>query len=77
MLEAKWDLDSEQGRGWHYGRTHQSSLFSEQVANPLEEDLTRFIKDSARNNREIYEFTLRCGYLPKHTTEILKSLQEQ
>ena len=73
MLETKWDIDNEQGRGWKYDN-HQSTLFSSFETNRLEEFLLVFLKDG-KTNGEIYEFTLRKGFLPKHTTQILKKLQ--
>ncbi|APX99736.1 hypothetical protein BWR22_05235 [Lacinutrix venerupis] len=73
MLETKWDIDNEQGRGWKYD-SHQSTLFSDLETNRLEEFLLEFLKVN-RTNGEIYEFTLRKGFLPKHSTQILKKIQ--
>lgn len=73
MLETKWDIDSEQGRGWKYDST-QPTLFSDLETNKLEIKLLDFLKEE-KTNGEIYEFTLREGFLPKHTTQILKNLQ--
>lgn len=74
MLEAKWEIDTEQGKGWSY-TGNQPSLFYDQKTNPLERKLIAFIKERKRYNGELYEFTLRQGFLPKHTNEILYSLQ--
>ena len=75
MLEAKWEIDTEQGRGWEYsGNT--PSLFFEHKTNELEEKLKKYILEEKRYNYDIYEFTLRQGYLPKHTNEILDNLQK-
>ncbi|MCG9880896.1 MAG: three-Cys-motif partner protein TcmP [Bacteroidia bacterium] len=69
MLEAKWEIDTEYGKGWDYaGNT--PSLFHEQKTNPLEIKLKEFLKANNRFNGELYEFTLRQGFLPKHTNEI-------
>jgi three-Cys-motif partner protein len=44
--------------------------------NPLEEKLLLLLTEKKQiSNGEIYEFTLRCGFLPKHTVEIFNSLQ--
>lgn len=75
MLEAKWDIDSEQGKGWDYGG-NQPSLFFEHKTNPLVEKLETFLKEKPRTNGETYEFTLRQGFLPKHTNEILADWQQ-
>jgi hypothetical protein len=50
-------------------------LFQAQKTNPLEEDLVEFIKTKNRFNGEVYEFTLRLGFLPKHTNEIFYNWQ--
>ncbi len=73
MLETKWDIDNEQGRGWKYN-SNQSTLFSDLETNRLEDLLIDFLKKE-RTNGEIYEFSLREGFLPKHSTQILKKLQ--
>ncbi|WP_339846993.1 three-Cys-motif partner protein TcmP [uncultured Dokdonia sp.] len=75
MLETKWEIDSEQGRGWKYN-SHQSSLFSDLETNKLEDFLLDFLKIN-RTNGEVFEFTLRKGFLPKHSTQILKNLQTE
>ena len=75
MLESKWKIDSENGRGWKYSWSQQN-LFAEQTTNKLEYALERFLSKTARSNGEIYEFTLRSGFLPKHATEIFSAWQE-
>ena len=77
MLEAKWDLDMEQGKGWNYKSSQQNSLFSQLKTHPLEENLRTFLQDSERNNKEVYQLTLHCGFLPKHTREVFASLQNE
>ncbi len=73
MLETKWAIDNEQGRGWKYD-SGQSTLFSILEPNRLEALLLDYLKQP-RTNGEIYEYTLREGFLPKHSTQILKKLQ--
>ena len=75
MLEAKWEIDTEQGKGWNF-TGNQPSLFFEQKTNILEEKLNNFLKGQKRTNGEIYEFTLRSGFLPKHTNEIFYNWQQ-
>ncbi|MGO4820888.1 MULTISPECIES: three-Cys-motif partner protein TcmP [unclassified Flavobacterium] len=74
MLETKWEIDNEQGRGWKYD-SNQSSLFSDLETNKLEDFLIIFLQKTRRTNGEVFEFTLRKGFLPKHSTQILKKLQ--
>lgn len=75
MLEAKWEIDTEQGRGWEYSG-NVPSLFFEQKTNDFEDKLKKYISVEKRFNYDIYEFTLRQGYLPKHANEILDNLQK-
>jgi three-Cys-motif partner protein len=76
MLDAKWEIDEEEGRGWQY--QSENSLFSqlEKKANTVkfEERLFEFLK-VAKTNRELYQFTLHNGHLPSHANEILMKLQ--
>ncbi|MCB9502472.1 MAG: three-Cys-motif partner protein TcmP [Deferribacteres bacterium] len=74
MLEAKWEIDTEQGKGWNY-TGNQPSLFHDTKTNPLEEKLRLFIKEKKRFNADVYEFTLRQSFLPKHTNEIFYNWQ--
>lgn len=75
MLESKWEIDTEEGRGWEYnGNT--PSLFFDQKTNELEIHLREFLRKGRKYNSDVYEFVLRQGYLPKHATEILSDLQK-
>ena len=76
MLEAKWKIDSENGEGWDY-RKHTSTLFHSVKMNPLEEALRKYLYRSPKTNKEIYDFTLRQGFLPKHSKEVLSNLQDK
>ncbi|MBL4879808.1 MAG: three-Cys-motif partner protein TcmP [Oleispira sp.] len=76
MLETKWNIDTEQGRGWKYDG-NQATLFSSLETNKLEEFLIQILKKNQKTNEEIFEYTLRKGFLPKHTTQILKKLQTE
>jgi len=74
MLEAEWEIDTEQGKGWDY--THnEPTLFQSFKTNPLEEKLKTFLKGKRKTNGEVYEFTLRSGFLPKHVNEIFCNWQ--
>ncbi|OCA74486.1 three-Cys-motif partner protein TcmP [Chryseobacterium arthrosphaerae] len=76
MLESKWEIDAEEGRGWEYsGNT--PSLFFDQKTNRLEELLKIFLKSERKFNYDLYEFTLQAGFLTKHSTEILTDWQNR
>ena len=74
MLETKWEIDTKEGRGWKYNG-HMPDLFSGHETNRLEELLLQHLKYNNRTNGELFEFTLRQGFLPKHLNQILKELQ--
>ena len=74
MLEAKWDIDTEQGKGWNYSG-NSPSLFFDQKTNALEEELKNYLSNTSKSNGEVYEYTLRIGFLPKHTNEIFYNWQ--
>jgi hypothetical protein len=74
MLETKWELDDEEGKGWSYHP--KANLFSSMKMNPLEEGLINLISTQENiTNGDVYMFTLRHGFLPKHTNEVFSSLQ--
>lgn len=75
MVETKWGIDTENGRGWEY-KGNIPSLFFEQKTNELESKLKFFLRTKKCYNNDVYEFTLRQGYLPKHTNEILEFWQK-
>jgi len=73
MLEAKWEIDKEEGKGWEY-KAQGPSLFFESRINPLEEKFREFLKEP-RTNGELYEFTLHSGFLTMHAVEVLTNWQ--
>ena len=73
MLEAKWDIDKEEGKGWKYEKS--GNLFTDFKTNKLETELLKLLANSPSNNKFLYNFTLHLGFLPKHLNEILNSLQ--
>ena len=74
MLETKWELDEEDGKGYTFDK--QGNLFSAQKLIDFEEKLMRYLSEF-HTNGELYIFTLRNGFLPKHTNAILKKLEAQ
>jgi three-Cys-motif partner protein len=75
MLEAKWAIDEQEGRGWKFDESKMVNLFEMQKTNPLEDKLLKFMQQKVVNSAEIYEFTLRNGFLPKHTVSIFRNWQ--
>ncbi|HEV8515998.1 MAG TPA: hypothetical protein VGQ59_22110 [Cyclobacteriaceae bacterium] len=75
MLETKWQRDEDEGKGWSFEKT--GNLFADQKTNLLKDKLISLISQNKEvNNGEVYEFTLRNGFLPKHTVEICNLLQD-
>ncbi|MBL7811044.1 MAG: three-Cys-motif partner protein TcmP [Bacteroidetes bacterium] len=80
FLEAKWDIDEEQGRGWSPKSAGQIDLFnpvdSSPVLDKFEENLKVFLREK-RTNIEVHRFTILNRHLVKHTNIILKDLQDR
>ena len=78
MLDAKWRIDEEEGRGWKYNE--ENSLFSQFEKQPniirFEKQLKTFLQDW-RTNSDVYQFTLSTGHLPGHATQILTRIQSE
>ena len=70
MLETKWEIDTEQGRGLKYEKS--GILFSGSELQGYENDLSNFIQSERKHNSELYAYSLHQGFLPKHTNEILR-----
>ncbi len=79
MLDSKWSLDEEDGRGWKFNASND--LFSQVEKQPnterFENNLLDYLKTNRRSNSDLYEFTLRNGHLPKHINDILKKIQDE
>lgn len=74
IIEVKWKLDEQQGSG--FNNTNQIDMFLEvEKKSELKEGLKRYIKET-RNNSELYKWTIKQGFLPKHINLILKQWQK-
>jgi three-Cys-motif partner protein len=74
MLETKWEIDQDHGKGWRYEKT--GDLFPAIKTNILENKLITHISENTNiSNGSVYSFALRLGFLPKHVTEVFTSLQ--
>jgi three-Cys-motif partner protein len=77
MLESKWKIDTEQGRGFTKRIESQSSLFDSNVeVSKYPYDLEKFLGEGNKTNGDIYMFGLKKGYLPRHTKEVLKPFRD-
>lgn len=78
MLDAKWQIDATEGRGWTF---EQNTLFLEASRTPnvdkFERNLKNFLNNGFKSNSDLYQFTLHYGHLPKHTNQILCQLQNE
>lgn len=76
MLEAKWKIDLEDGRGW--AGISDFNLFSQAPSSPNTEKLkvllVDFLKSGPKTNGQVFEFVIRKRFLPKHGKDILQSL---
>lgn len=75
MLETKWEIDKEEGRGWEEEKT-QNMFAEKELKTTLEEKLLNIL-DTPKNNKELYKYILIHGFLPKHANEILAKLQNE
>ena len=75
MLEAKWKIDKDEGRGWSFERSY--NLFLDEKSSgtlKFENELQNYILNP-RTNKEVYEFTLHKSHLPLHANDVLRHLQ--
>lgn len=76
MLETKWKMDTAQGRGFTLEKT--LPLFAGIEGSNYPQKLMDFIcKGKYRTNEDIYIFGLLNGYLPTHTTQVLKKWKKE
>ena len=79
MLEAKWKIDKEEGRGWQ--GVQENNLFSQSNGTANTEKLRKlllsFLEDGPKTSGELFEFIVRNRHLPKHGKEILQSIQDK
>lgn len=82
ILEVKWELDNEAGRGFKL-ESLEPSLFQDffvqesqnSTANKLKEILLLTL-DKPKTNREIYKFALENEFLPQHVNAVLNDWQK-
>lgn len=75
MLETKWQIDEDEGKGWKYEST--GNLFTTLKVNELEEKLVEYIRTHNNiSNGDVYKFSLELGFLPKHVVEVFTKLQK-
>ena len=72
--EANFDIDDDKTKG-------QLDLFGEKKLTKIEsfqEDLRRKILNGGlRTNKDVYDFTLEQGHIPKHSSDELKKMKQE
>ena len=83
ILEVKWKLDEEAGRGFDIPDIN-GDLFEEEFAleakNKNAERLRKILEEylaKPRSNKDVYKHVLKNGFLPKQANEVLKSIQKE
>jgi len=83
ILKVKWSLDEKFGQGFKQ-KDPLGDLFEEEYKKEslreligcFEEKLISWLKSGSFTNSDVYRFTLGNEFLPKHTNQILKKMQE-
>jgi len=77
MLETKWKLDEQNGRGYKIAvNKTQTSMFEITEVTNYNELVFNFIKENRSvTNSQLLDFGLNNEYLPKHTKMVLDSLR--
>lgn len=76
MLQVKWKLDSQRGKGFRIEKT--GDLFPDIEVNQYPQRLLDYLKSKEyRTNKELFLFGLHNGYLPTHTNDALDLLKQQ
>ena len=81
MLEVKWELDTEQGRGFKLPKTSpQISLFENLPRQNRVEKYAKELENAIKSaeeftNSDLFSFGLYRGFLPKHSNQILRDWQ--
>jgi hypothetical protein len=75
MLDTKWKLDDERGKGFRLN-SDQGTLFEEVEVLDYESKLENYIMEgNTKTNGDLYIFGLDNCFLPKHTNQILAEWQ--
>lgn len=76
MLEEKWKIDTDQGKGFKL-TNQQMGLFDSVNISEYPKMLESYISENNNvTNKDIYYFGLNNGYLPKHSKQVLKRLED-
>ena len=74
MLEAKWSLDENRGQGYRPNKGRM--LFDDAVLRGYPDKLQKFLLEgSTKSNKDVFVYSLKEGFLPKHTVTHLKDWQ--
>ncbi len=78
MLETKWEIDKSEGSGWDYEPSGNLFCGTVKSARTLqfENELAKYLMNTPKSNKEVYEFVLHGSHLPKHANDVLRDWQE-
>jgi hypothetical protein len=78
MLNTKWNLDAERGKGFRLGTFNQTTLYNGIEGSNYPRLLLNFITEEDKvTNSDIYEFGLENGFLPTHSNKTLNQLKSE
>lgn len=79
ILEAKWDLNKDNGRGFQISNKDQATLFGNELieVSNYPKLLLDYLLTGVKTNMELFDFGLEQGYLPKHTRDCLEHLGKE
>ncbi len=73
--EANYDIDDDIVRGGQMALFDEHGVIKKQ--DQFQRSLTDFIRQNKPDNRELYEFVLGNGFLPRHANDILRDEQQR
>ncbi|MBL7951774.1 MAG: three-Cys-motif partner protein TcmP [Flavobacteriales bacterium] len=78
MIEAKWKMDEQQGRGFKLKSSAPGLFDSFQFTTDYPEVLEAELRNrGGMTNQDLKSFGLLSGFLPKHTRELLKQWKDK
>lgn len=75
IMEVKWGLDAQQGE--ESDQLQRDFFLESDKLDSFEVKLTEFLRESDRNNHELYQFVLTLGFKPSHANEIFRKWQSE
>lgn len=76
MIEAKWKMDEQGGKGFQVTQQHPR-LFSEVQLAQFPQKLEQYLGKKWRTNEDVWHFALQHGFLQKHANSCLRQLSQE